>query len=188
MISLRAFWPVPALLFAAGSFAAQPVLDNERVTVWDTREVIPNVAHDFVAVPLYAKGTATFGHKGDSAGRAGKRSIVIEIKDVKPSPLPNPGKYPPAFPRPHTRKLFENDKVIVWATRWVTGEPTPMHFHDKDAMVVYEDTGRLRATALDGTVSGVDVTFGGPRYALRDRTHQEVLESGKASAVITELK
>src|SRR5262249_44860258 len=151
-------------------------------------EVLPHLAHDFVVVPLYALGTASWGHRGESAGIPGKRSIVVEIKDLKVAPLANPTSYPLAFPRPHTKKLFENDKVTVWATAWVAGEPTPMHFHDKDAMVVYEASGRLKATALDGTVSSVEVSVGGPRFASRNRTHQEELVAGAASAVITELK
>jgi hypothetical protein len=59
-------------------------------------------------------------------------------------PLANTSGFPNAFPRPNSRKLFENDNVVVWDYTWTTGVPTPMHFHDKDVVVVYLETGRLK--------------------------------------------
>jgi hypothetical protein len=184
----KLIWPVLALIASGASVAAAPVVDNERVTVWDSTEVIPHVEHDFVVVPLGAPGTAAYGHKGDSAGTAGQRSMIIELKDAKVDTPANPGTYPMAFPRKNAKKLFENAKVVVWSTRWVLNEPTPMHFHDKDAMVIFEDEGQLKSIALDGTGTAVEVTNGRPSFNLRNRVHSEVLVSGKASAVVTELK
>jgi hypothetical protein len=125
------------LCVASLSFAAQPIIDNERVTVWDTTSPLPPAERDFVAVSLTRKGTAVLGHKGDTPGKAGERTIVIELKDHPVAPLPNKTGYPNAFPRPHVKKLLENDRVVVWSYHWNPGEPTPMHFHDKDVVVVY---------------------------------------------------
>jgi hypothetical protein len=127
--------------FAALSYAAEPVIDNERVTVWDTTGVMPPAQHDFVAVSLARKGDALFGHQGDTPGKAGERSVIVELKDHTVPPISNTTGYPLAFPRPHARKLLENDRVIVWDYTWRPKEPTPMHFHDKDALVVFEATG-----------------------------------------------
>ena len=51
--------------------AAQPIIDNERVTVWDVTGKLPAAEHDFVAVSLTRKGTAVFGHKGERRARTG---------------------------------------------------------------------------------------------------------------------
>jgi hypothetical protein len=179
---------VLALSFAALSWSAEPVIDNDRVTVWDTTEALPPAQHDFVQVSLSRKGTAHFGHRGSAAGKAGERTVVIELKDHGPPPMANTSGYPLAFPRPHVRKLLENDEVVVWDYRWRPNEPTPMHFHDKDALVVYEASGALQSTTPDGKSIVNEYKFGDIRFNRRDRAHTELLIHGIGHAVITELK
>jgi hypothetical protein len=169
-------------------FLAQPALDNEHVTVWDTTGVMPPVQNDFIAVPLSRKGTAYFGHKGDTPGKAGARTVVIELKDHATAPIPNNSGYPLAFPRPRAKKLLENDKVIVWDYVWRPHEPTPMHFHDKDTLVVFAETGALQSTTPDGKSVVNEAKFGDIRFNRGNRTHTELLLRGHARAVITELK
>jgi hypothetical protein len=173
---------------AAMAHAAAPVVDNEHVTVLDTADPLPPSAHDFVAVSLTRKGTATFGHRGDTPGKPGSRSIVIELKEPPVTPLANESGYPLAFPRKHAKRLLENAQVVVWDYVWHPGEPTPTHFHDKDAVVVFEATGALKATTPDGKSAVAEVAFGDVRFNPRGRIHAEVLASGEAHAVITELK
>jgi hypothetical protein len=185
---LRVYLCILALGFAASSRGAEPVVDNDRVTVWDTTSALPPAQHDFVAVSLTQKGTAVFGHRGASPSKDGARSVVVELKDNSPPPLPNNTAYPPAFPRAHTRKLFENDRVIVWNTVWRRGEPTPMHFHDKDTLVVFEANGTLQSTTPDGKSTVSEVKFAKVGFNARDRTHSETLLSGHARAVVIELK
>jgi hypothetical protein len=185
---LRIAFAVLALSVAALSQGAEPVLDNDRVTVWDTTQPLPPAQHDFVAVSLSRKGTAHFGHSGSSPGTAGVRTVVIELKDHALPPLANTTGYPLAFPRPHARKLLENDKVVVWDYVWRPHEPSPMHFHDKDALVVFEATGALQSTTPDGKSTVNETKFGDIRFNRRDRTHTELLIRGSGHAVITELK
>jgi quercetin dioxygenase-like cupin family protein len=177
-----------ALGVAAFAHAAEPVVDNEHVTVWDTTTALPPSSHDFVAVSLSQPGTASFGHRGEVPGKAGARTIVIELKDLPVPPLANESGYPLAFPRKRVRKLLENAQVVVWDYTWHPGEPTPMHFHDKDALVVFEATGTLNSTTLDGKSTVSDIKFGDVRFSPRNRTHTELLVGGEARAVITELK
>jgi hypothetical protein len=177
-----------ALSVAVVSYGAEPVLDNERVTVWDTTTPLPPARHDFVAVSLSHNGTAIFGHKGDVPGKAGARTVVIELKDHPLPPIANTSGYPLAFPRPNAKKLLDNNKVVVWDNVWIPGKPTPMHFHDKDALVVYESTGTLQSTSSDGKQVVGDYTFGQIRFSPRDHTHTEVLVRGHGHAVILELK
>jgi hypothetical protein len=177
-----------ALSFAALSHGAEPALDNERVVVWDVTGTMPPAQHDFVAISLSRKGNAVFGHKGDKPGKPGVGTVVIELKDVALAPISNTTGYPLAFPRPRAKKLLENDKVIVWDYVWRQGEPTPMHFHDKDTAVVFEATGALQSTTPDGKSVVNEYKFGDVRFYKRDRTHTELLVRGEAHAVITELK
>ena len=193
---MRKKWTTLALLAllvgtAAGQTRAQgvqPVIDNERVTVWDTRNPLAPAQRDFVAVSLSRKNSAVFGHKGNLPGEPGSRTVVIELKDHGVAPIPNNSGYPNAFPRPRARKLLESDRVIVWSYSWNVGEPTPMHFHDKDVVVVFEEDAALRSTTPDGKSVVNDNKFGDIRFNRRDRTHTELLVRGTGSAVIVELK
>jgi hypothetical protein len=176
------------LSVAAIAHGAEPILDNEHMTVWDTAVALPPSPHDFVEVSLSRKGTAKFGHRGDRPGKVGSRTIVIELKGLPVTPLANETGYPLAFPRKYAQKLLENARVVVWDSVWYPGEPTPMHFHDKDAVVVFEATGTLKSTTPDGKSVITEIQFGNVRFGARNRTHSEVLVSGEAHAVITELK
>jgi hypothetical protein len=176
------------LLLVQVTFAAQPIIDNERVRVWDTTSALPAAEYDFVAVPLTKKGTAVLGHRGEVPAKDGAHTIVIELKDHAVAPLANKSGYPSAFPRPHVKKLYETDKVLVWSYRWNPGEPTPMHFHDKDVVVVYEEPTALKSTTPDSKVTINEYKEGEVRFNLRDRTHTELLVRGTGSAVMTELK
>ena len=176
------------LSFAAMTLDASPIVDNEHVTVWDTPVQLPPSSHDFVAVSLSRKGTAVFGHRGDVPGKTGGRTIVIELKDLPVGPLANETGYPLAFPRQHAKKLLENEQVVVWDYVWHPGESTPMHFHDKDAVVVFEATGALKATTPDGKSTVTEISIGEVKFNPRGRVHTEILANGEAHAVITELK
>jgi hypothetical protein len=166
----------------------QPTIDNERVTIIDATDTLPRADHDFVVIPLAREGSAEYHHMGDIPGKTGSRAIVIELKDSPLKTYPNNSGYPGAFPRPRAKRLFENERVIVWSYRWKLGEPTPMHFHDKDVVVVYEDDTTLKSTTLDGTSVTNHYQAGEVRFNRGDRTHTELLVKAAGSAVIVELK
>jgi hypothetical protein len=172
---------------------AKPVIDNERVTVWDlTGEPRPvrTFDHDVVVMQLTGSHarTASFIPKGGVYKPSGARSLLIELKDQPVAPLENKTGYPLAFPRPHVKKLVENDRVIVWSYRWNPGEPTPMHFHDKDVVVIYVEPTALTSTTPDGAKTLNDYKAFDIRFNKRDRTHTELLERGTGSAMMMELK
>jgi hypothetical protein len=187
-----------ALSFATVAHGGEPIIDYERVTVWDATSALLPAEYDFVAVPLSHEGitvadrpaSAVLGHRGTAPSKDGTRTIVIELKDKPASGAPEPARgpnntgYPLVFPRPHSKKLLENDRVIVWDTVWPPGEVTPMHFHDKDAVAVFESNGVLQSTTPDGKKIALDVKFGDVKFSRRDRTHSEVLVSGQAHAII----
>jgi len=185
---MKTFLVALGLCLAGLARGAEPVIDNERVTVWDTTVPLPPARHDFVAVSAFGLATAVFGHKGDSPGQSGSRTLVIELKDLEVAPIENTSGYPIAFPRPHSGKLFENDRVIVWSYRWNPGEATPMHFHDKDVVVVFPEATAVRSTAPDGASTVNEYKAGEIRFNRRNRTHTELLVGASGSAVVTELK
>jgi quercetin dioxygenase-like cupin family protein len=180
----------------------KPVIDNDRVTVWDVTwtkgQTNPARGHDRDAVVMWIDGdkarTASFSPKGGRRGEQGAtdshppRSLVIELKDHPVAALENKTGYPLAFPRPHVKKLLENDRVIVWSYRWNPGEPTPMHYHDKDVVVVYLEPTALTSTTPDGAKTLNDYKTFDVRFNKRDRTHTELLERGTGSAMMMELK
>jgi hypothetical protein len=174
------------MLFQAGSPAGpKPAIDNDRVTVWDVNDSV--AAQPFDAVVISFSGNATFVPKGTSPKASG-RSIVIDLKDHPVPPIANTSGYPLAFPRPGSKKLLENERVIVWDFAWTPDVPTPMHFHDKDVVVLFLEEGDLKSTTPDGQFVVTAYTPGTIRFNSRNRTHFETLVRGKQHAIITELK
>jgi len=165
--------------------SAGPAIDNERVQVQELRGAADSVPYD--AVWVSRKGHATFLNKG-SVHKADGMGILISLKDFKSEPLANKSGHPLAFPRPGSRKLFENARVIVWDYTWTPGVATPMHFHDKDVVVFYLEDGDLQSTTPSGEKTVNPYKPFMIRFNLRDRTHTETLIRGKQRAIITELK
>jgi hypothetical protein len=175
---------LPAVSQPTGQTAKMPAIDNDRVTVWD---VTAGSAMPLDSVVVSFSGTATFAPKG-TAPKIDGRSLVINLKDHPVAPIANPTKFPLGFPRPGSKKLFENDRVIVWDYTWEPDVATPMHFHDKDVVVLFLEEGDLKSTSPDGKSVVNSYTPGTIRFNLRDRTHTETLVKGKQRALITELK
>jgi hypothetical protein len=172
------------LLQVAGD-KAKVALENDRVAVWDVSVPIPALPFDAVIVSL--PGSAVFQANGTTPSIFG-RSMVIHLKGNPSRPIANSTGYPLAFPRPGVKKILENEQVIVWDYTWSPGVATPMHFHDKDVVVVYLDDGDLKSTSLDGKVVTNTYTFGTVTFNRNNRTHTETLVRGKQRAIITELK
>ena len=184
-----------ALLFSAILFQAnsqpgvKPVVDNDRVTVWDVNPEgaqIPG-ARPLDAVVISFTGKAIFVPRGASA-HIGGRTIVINLKDHPVPPIANTSGYPLAYPRPGATKLLENDRVAVWDYVWMPNVPTPMHFHDKDVVVLFLENGDLKSTTPDGKEVVTSYTTGTIRFNQGNRAHFETLIRGKQHAIVTELK
>jgi hypothetical protein len=173
------------LFQSAPPTASKPLIDNERVTVWDVTEATPAQPVDGVVVSL--SGSASFLPKG-TAPKISGRSIVIGLKDHPAPVYKNTTSYPLAFPRPGSKKLLENDRVIVWDYTWTPNVATPMHFHDKDVVVVFLNDGDLKSTTLDGQSTVNPYQPGTTRFNAGGRTHTETLVRGTQRAIITELK
>jgi hypothetical protein len=179
---------------------SHPIMDNARVTVWDlswsrgvpevmerttTNAIWVSVAPNEGQVVYWPRGSVRRAAASESATA---RSIVVSLKDSPPATMENKSGYPNAFPRPGSRKILENERVIIWDYTWTTGQPTPVHFHDKDALVVYLRNGALKSTTPDGKSVVNPLTVGKTTFNARDRVHTETLVEGESRAIITELK
>jgi hypothetical protein len=174
------------LLQASPQTAPKPLIDNDRVTVWEVKG--PAVMQPADAIVVSLSGGAEFVAKGAKPKLAGDRLIVIDLKDHPPDPIPNTTAYPLAFPRTGSKKLFENERVIVWDFTWTPGVATPMHFHDKDAVIVMLEDGDLQSTTADGHVDLYPYKPDTVRFGARGRIHTETLIRGNQRAIVTELK
>jgi hypothetical protein len=173
------------LFQSAQQTALKPVIENDRVIVCYVTD--PTTAQPFDSVIVSLSGKAAFLPKATSPNLAG-RSVVIDLKDHPVAPLANSSGYPLAFPRPGSKKILENERLIVWDYTWTPDVPTPMHFHEKDVVVVFLDDGDLSSTTPDGKVTVNSFEAGTVRFNPRDRVHTETLVRGKQRAIITELK
>jgi hypothetical protein len=179
---------------------ARPILDNARVAVWDFTwsRGVPEAMERTTSTAIWVSvapvaGEAVYWPKGALRRAAPSpnmpaRSIVISLKDSAASTIENKSGYPNAFPRPGIHKVLENDRVVIWDYTWTSGQPTPMHFHDKDTVVVYLKNGALKSTTPDGTSVVNPLTVGKTTFNARDRVHTETLVEGESRAIITELK
>jgi quercetin dioxygenase-like cupin family protein len=196
---------------------AKQLIDNERVTVWDVmlEKGKPSPMHqhkyDLVGVDLSDATVKVVNPDGTSQSCAAKvgqvvslkkgtthieeatsdsprHAIVVDLKDVNIPPIQNKSRYPLAFPRDGAKKVVETGRVIVWDYTWTPNKPTPMHFHDKDVVVVFMAEGQLNSTTADGKTTPQQISYGLTRFNARDRIHSEELVKGAARAVIFELK
>ena len=77
---------------------------------------------------------------------------------------------------------------MVWDYTWTFGQATAMHFHDKDALVVYLKDGQVKSTTPDGRSDVTPRKVGLVAFNARARVHTETLVEGESRAIITEFK
>ena len=214
--ALSAFLLLSAGLCAADEQPA-PVIDNARVLVWSLHlekgQTGPYTPRDLDTVVMFLKGgriksEALDGHSQVAPRRTGDAvwvpkgsalrdtpvgggpvdEVVIALKDAPVAPLVNSSGLPAAFPRPGSRKVLQNTRVIVWQYSWVPGRSSPMHFHDKDVVVAFRQEGTLESVSPTGERTANTYHPGEIRFNARGRSHSERLISGAESAEMVELK
>ena len=185
------------LLPIAAASENKPIIENERVIVWDLPagqnmpDTVARHEYDILKVSfMKGSGSALFERKGEkgTAAPTSMRTMVVAFKDHTVPPIPNKTGYPAAFPRPGVKKLIDNDRVTTWEYTWQPNVPTPLHFHDKDVVLVYLEDGSLSSTTPDGKVVVNDYKFGQIKFNPGNRSHTELLVKGTQHAIMTELK
>ena len=197
---------------------ATKVLENESVIVWDVTWVKgkPTPMHqhrvDVVGVTLVpgtvrvtlpdgstresekdTAGAVSSGGKGlihmeEGTSDVPRRAILIELMGAKKDPVPAPDGIEPAWPRDGASKVLENDRVIVWDYRFQAGHAIPLHYHDKDTVVVELEPGVTRSIPKDGAPQETAWQGMRARFAPRGRIHREEVVSGSPRGIIVEIK
>jgi hypothetical protein len=161
----------------------KPLIDNPRVRVWENRP--PAGSFEFDTLTVTADGKVQY-YKAGSLAVAAKE--IIGFKPGKVQPIPNTSGFPLAMPRPGAKVILDNEHVTAWDYTWTINKPTPMHFHDKDVVVMFLQEGDLKSTTNKGEVTLNQYKPGTIRFNARDRTHTEELVRGTQRAIIVELK
>jgi hypothetical protein len=127
-------------------------------------------------------------HQEEGTSDVPRRAILIELKGAKKDPAPRPKGIELPWPREGASKVLENDQVVVWDYRFPAGGSFPLHFHDKDSVVVELEPGVIRSIPQDGPPQ--EVTWQGmrARFNPRGRIHREEVVSGTPRGIIVEVQ
>jgi len=99
--------------------------------------------------------------------------IVLVALVAAISAIVNAQSYPPAFPRPTAKKLFETDRIVVWDIVWPKGYATPLHRHVYDQVGTYYATGGRIITTPDGEKRSSTTPVGNLSTTKRGTLHVE---------------
>jgi hypothetical protein len=176
--------PTPMHRHVLGVVGVTLVPGTVRVTLPDgsTRESEKDTAG---AVSAGGKGMI---HMEEGTSDTPRRAILIEIKGASKDPVPAPAGVEPAWPREGASKVFENDEAIVWDYRFQKDRVIPLHFHDKDTVVVELEPGVTRSIPQDGAPQETAWQGMRARFAPRGRIHREEVVSGSPRGIIVEIK
>ncbi len=103
--------------------------------------------------------------------------IVFALKDSPGVVYKNQQAFRLLFPGLDPRKSSIPRASSVWRYSWVPGQPTPMHFHDKDVVLAYRFDGDLKSVGPDGAQVVNRYKSGDIRFNRGDRSHYEELTS-----------
>ena len=116
------------------------------------------------------------------------RHLIVGIVLVLAQSAALAQSYPPPWPRDGVKKVFENDRVIVWEVEWLT-EPTGMHEHRYDLVVITTRTGTIGITTPDGKTITLEAKAGDVGFQAAGVIHDEHSMSDPArTAMVIELK
>src|SRR5262245_39899678 len=95
---------------------------------------------------------------------------------------------PPAYPRPGTTKMLENERLIVWNISWLK-QTYPLHRHPYDLIGVYYEPGDRMIVSTEGNRRPVSTKAGEIAFQRRGVTHiEEGASDPPLRAVFVEIK
>ncbi|MEI9811259.1 MAG: hypothetical protein WDO18_00665 [Acidobacteriota bacterium] len=162
----------------------KPIIDNARVRVWEGRP--PAGSFEFDTVTVESDGSVEYRRAGRVGGdceigdrlEAGQGGSAGEPDEV------SVGDAAAGSPEDFGQRARDGCGIIAGRR----GVPTPMHFHDKDVVVMFLEDGDLKSTTPAGEVTLNPYKAGTIRFNARDRVHTEELVRGTERAIIVELK
>jgi quercetin dioxygenase-like cupin family protein len=193
---------------------AKQVLDNEWGTVWDVvwapGETTPMHRHrfDYVGVELedaqvgivevdgrrrtfsLKRGESYFLPRGTTHQEVGvsdnpqRHALIIDLKDAPAPVFPNPSGLPDAFTSRGSKKLLENQRVVMWDYTWPSGDRAKRYLYTRNAFIVFLNQGEL--TSSDGRYS----MFASGQVVFREggRAVMEASGSVRVRGIVIELK
>jgi len=100
-----------------------------------------------------------------------------------------PANLPPAYPRPGSVKILDNDHVQVWNIAWLKDQPTPLHRHVYDLVGVYYEPGDRMIISPEGNKRPVSTKAWDIAFQLTGITHiEEGVSDSPLRAVFVEMK
>lgn len=118
-----------------------------------------------------------------------RRALVVALSLLTTSIALGAQTYPPAFPRPTAKKLFETDRIVVWDIVWPKGYATPLHRHVYDQVGTYYATGGRVITTPEGDKRSSTTPIGALSTTKRGTTHiEEGATDPPLRAVFIEMK
>src|SRR5437868_13439534 len=95
---------------------------------------------------------------------------------------------PPAYPRPGTAKLLENNRVLVWDISWLK-QQYPLHRHPYDLTGVYYTDGDRTIVSESGERLPVHTAAWDTAFQLKGVTHFQLgCSDSPLRAVFVEMK
>jgi len=194
------------------------VLDNEQVAIWDVswERGKPTKLHEhrFTALSVTVRpgrvkstlpdgtervgaletiGNVQYGGKGlvhreEGVSETPRRVFLMELKEATPPPDPLPEGVAPAWPRAGATKILDNELVVVWDYTFSEAMDVPLHFHDKDQIVVTLGAGRFRVVPSNGEPLEREVQPGRAAFVPRGELHREEFVSGSPRIIVIQLK
>ena len=144
-----------------------------------------NVSNEAGGVTFQLKGLT---HVEEGTSDSPLHAIMIELKQDAPIGDDPSADLPPAFPREGAKQLLDNDRVRVWDYAFTPHRVGPLHRHVRDAVAVWAEGGKLRATPRDGVSSVNTQTKFTATYSRRGSVHTEEAIEGTPHAYVFELK
>jgi quercetin dioxygenase-like cupin family protein len=193
---------------------AKQVLDNQWGTVWDVvwapGETTPMHRHkfDYVGVELedaqvgivevdgrrrtfsLKRGESYFLPRGTTHQEVGvsdsprRHAVMIDLKDAPAPVFPKPSGLATAFPSRGSKRLLENQRVVMWECTWPSGAKDNRYFYRRNAFIVFLNSGELASS--DGRanmVSSGQVIFREGGHALTEASTR-----GSVRGIVIELK
>src|SRR5437867_1503324 len=100
-----------------------------------------------------------------------------------------PANLPPAYPRPGSVKILDNERVQVWNIAWLKNQPTPLHRHIYDLVGVYYEPGDRMIISPEGARRPVSTKAWDIAFQLTGITHiEEGVSDSPLRAVFVEMK
>lgn len=118
-----------------------------------------------------------------------RRQLILACSLVAVGATVGAQTYPPAFPRPTAKKLFETDRIVVWDIVWPKGYATPLHRHVYDQVGTYYATGGRTIITPEGEKRSSTTPVGALSTTKRGTTHiEEGATDPPLRAVFIEMK